>query len=85
LQGVFFRQNEIFTFLHLIHNNVKIENFEFPLDYSHSRNGIARFDKSFLLADDHTKTVQIINNTDLVDESRLAKSNNKTLFPKIIF
>jgi hypothetical protein len=55
-----FMQNEYFLFLHLKLNGIPIMNYNYPFDYSHSRNGLLRFDKTFV--ENLSTTKQIVFN-----------------------
>jgi hypothetical protein len=60
--NIHFMQNERFIYTHLENNGVAIKNFDYPLDYSHSRNGLSRFNKSFVHETDESKSSQIVFN-----------------------
>jgi hypothetical protein len=72
-----FFSNEFFMHLHLSKSGLQIINYEYPLDYSNSRNGLSRFNKTFILEDDTTSSQQIIVN---VEEPRIRKSGRWKLF-----
>ena len=59
-----FLTNEFFMYLHLSKSGLQITNYEYPLDYTNSRNGISRFNKPFIVEDDACFSHQIIVNED---------------------
>jgi hypothetical protein len=65
--NIYFMQNERFTFMHLKNNDVFVRHMNFPLDYSHNRNGLSRFNKSFVIESDNTQTTQIMFNENKID------------------
>ena len=56
--------NEFFTHAHFKQNGININHMKFPLDYTHGRNGLSRFNKDFILESDKTGTRQILFNLD---------------------
>jgi len=60
--NIHFMQNERFVYMHLANSGVAIKNYNYPLDYSHSRNGLSRFNKSFVSKTDDSKSSQIVFN-----------------------
>ena len=76
-----FYANERFVYLHLKNMGIQTQNFDYPLDYTHSRNGICRFNKAFILPNDETPTFQIFNNVDCIlkDIAKKVVPKNLTL------
>jgi hypothetical protein len=69
----YFMSNEAFMYIHLINSNIRVENFEYPLDYDNGRNGLIRFNKSFILESDETETKVISFNNNVVRSPSLPK------------
>jgi len=55
-----FSTNEFFMYLHLSKCGLQIINYDYPLDYTNSRNGLSRFNKSFILENDLSIKQQIV-------------------------
>ena len=71
--------NEAFIYVHLRNNNIKVENYEYPLDYSDGRNGLIRFNKSFIVESDKTQTSDIVFNENEIDV-RISRKKRWGLF-----
>ena len=52
-----FLQNEYYSGLYLSMHNISMENYEYPSDYSNSKNGLLRFDKDFVEIGDSCKVI----------------------------
>jgi hypothetical protein len=66
----YFMSNEAFTYVHLRNSNIRVENFDYPLDYSDGRNGLIRFNKSFVFESDETETKTISFNHNVVTTTK---------------
>jgi len=69
--------NEFFMYLHLSKEGLQIKNYEYPLDYTNSRNGLSRFNKTFIFEHDTTSSQQIIVN---IEEPKIRKPGRWKLF-----
>ena len=52
-----FLQNEYYTRLYFLIHNIPIKNYEYPSDYSNSKNGLLRFDKDFVELGDYCNII----------------------------
>ena len=75
----YFMSNEAFIYVHLRNSNIKVENYEYPLDYSDGRNGLIRFNKSFIVESDKTQTSEIVFNENEIDV-RISRKKRWGLF-----
>jgi len=72
-----FLTNEFFMHLHLSKCSLQIKNYDYPLDYTNSRNGLSRFNKTFIVEGNTLTTQQIIVNE---EEPRIRKFRSWKLF-----
>jgi hypothetical protein len=63
-----FLTNEFFMHRHLSNCGLLIINYNYPLDYTNSRNGLSRFNKSFITKDDSKDNQQFLHNQPTVTQ-----------------